>query len=168
MNLGGFPTYASLSSATRPTRRLAAKYPSEESEIMLVTTACQDPKFTPDNTNTSGGTGAPFPLTFNTNGTMPADFQCKLPTPRFIYRSQAPEPSPAYRLALERSRSRSPQQTGVAVGTGILNLTIDGGESPDSTPWPVNLARKGTVAFADLTALPSIPTAVTPTTPVGT
>src|SRR5581483_8832410 len=25
--------------------------------------------------------------------------------------------------------------------------------SPNSTPWPVNLARKGTVAFADLTTL---------------
>jgi len=48
-----------------------------------------------------------------------------------------------------------------------LNLTIDGLPSPDSTPWPVNLARKGTVAFADLTTLPSIPTVITPTTPVG-
>ena len=48
-----------------------------------------------------------------------------------------------------------------------LNLTIEGRIAPDSTPWPVNLARKGTVAFADLTTLPSTPTAITPTTPVG-
>ena len=52
-------------------------------------------------------------------------------------------------------------------GTGTLNLTINGFPSPGSTPWPVNLARKGTIAFADLTALPSTPTAITPTTPVG-
>src|SRR5439155_20920319 len=39
--------------------------------------------------------------------------------------------------------------------------------SPDSTPWPVNLARKATVAFADLTTLPSTPKAITPTTPAG-
>ena len=35
VNLGGFPTYASLTRPTRPTRRLAPKYPLEESEIML-------------------------------------------------------------------------------------------------------------------------------------
>ena len=35
-NLGGFPNYAGLTLPTRPTRRLAAKYPLEESEIMLV------------------------------------------------------------------------------------------------------------------------------------
>src|SRR5439155_20763592 len=42
INLGGFPTYASLTRPNPPTRRLAAKYrkyPLEESEIMLV--ACQ-------------------------------------------------------------------------------------------------------------------------------
>ena len=42
-----------------------------------------------------------------------------------------------------------------------LNLTINGRIGPDSTPWPVNLARKGTVAFADLTTLPSNPAAIT-------
>ena len=35
INLGGFPNYASLTRPTRPTRRLAPKYPLEESEIML-------------------------------------------------------------------------------------------------------------------------------------
>ncbi len=80
---------------------------------------------------------------------------------------QATETSLAHRLALDRSRSRSAHQIGCGTGTGTLNLTITGFPSPDSTPWPVNLARKGTVAFADLTALPSTPTAITPTTPVG-
>ena len=58
MNLGGFPNYASLTLPTRPTRRMAAKYPVEESEIMLVSgPPCQDAKFTPDHINESGGTG---------------------------------------------------------------------------------------------------------------
>ena len=35
VNVGGFPTYANLTRPTRPTRRLAPKYPVEESEIML-------------------------------------------------------------------------------------------------------------------------------------
>src|SRR4030095_11180625 len=37
--------------------------------------------------------------------------------------------------------------------------------SPDTTPWPVNLARKGTVAFGDLTTFPATPTVITPTPP---
>ena len=51
-------------------------------------------------------------------------------------------------------------------GTGYLtlNMTITGFPSPGSTPWAVNLARKGTNAFADLTALPATPTVITPTT----
>src|SRR5262249_12541025 len=52
-------------------------------------------------------------------------------------------------------------------GYGTLYLTIDGLPSPSSTPWPVNLARKGTVAFADVTTLPSTPTVITPTTLAG-
>ena len=35
VNVGGFPTYANLTRPTRPARRLAPKYPVEESEIML-------------------------------------------------------------------------------------------------------------------------------------
>ena len=35
VNIGGFPNYANLTRPTRPTRRLAPKYPVEESEIML-------------------------------------------------------------------------------------------------------------------------------------
>ena len=51
MNLGGFPTYASLTLPTRPTRRLPAKYPLEESEIMLAAftpNALSAPNFTPE------------------------------------------------------------------------------------------------------------------------
>jgi hypothetical protein len=40
-------------------------------------------------------------------------------------------------------------------------MTINGFPSPGATPWPVNLARKGTVAFADLTALSSNPADIT-------
>ena len=73
MNLGGFPTYASLTRPTLPgrpappTRRLPAKYPSEESEIMLAACDCQAPNFTPDNTNVTLATGVPCSLLFNTN-----------------------------------------------------------------------------------------------------
>ena len=56
---------------------------------------------------------------------------------------------------------------GCAIDTTTWTLTVTGFVTPDSTPWPVNRARKGTFAFADLTALPSTPTAITPTTPVG-
>ena len=73
----------------------------------------------------------------------------------------------AHRLALARSPSHSPRSNASGTGTGTLTLTVNGVASPDSTPWPVNLARKGTIAFADVTALPSTPTAITPTTSVG-
>ena len=86
VNLGGFPNYASLSRPTRPTRRLAPKYPVEESEIMLV--ACQAPSFTPDHFSDSITAGAPFSLTPNTNGTIRQTLHCKLSTPRFIYKSE--------------------------------------------------------------------------------
>ena len=59
MNLGGFPTYASLTLPTRPTRRLAAKYPLEESEIMLSATPVRHQSFTPDHTNASWKHGSP-------------------------------------------------------------------------------------------------------------
>src|SRR4029077_15056368 len=49
-------------------------------------------------------------------------------------------------------------------GPGTYPVTIAGAVAPASTPWPVNLARKGIVAFADVTTLPSTPTAITPTT----
>ena len=65
MNVGGFPTYASLTQPTRPTRRLRPTYPSEESEIMLA--ACQAPNFTPQVTNVTLSTGVPCSLLFNTN-----------------------------------------------------------------------------------------------------
>src|SRR5207244_3104456 len=65
VNVGGFPTYASLTQPARPTRRLRRAYPLEESQIMLA--ACSAPGFTPDHINASGHTGVLFSLTPNTN-----------------------------------------------------------------------------------------------------
>ena len=170
INVGGFPNYASLTLPTRPARRMAAKYPLEESEIMLVANPnppCHEPKFTPNNTNASGGTGAPLspPITFNTNGTNPLTFAASfLPhglsmDPSTGTISGTPTSPGAFTITLSVSNA-------CGSDTGTLNLTIAGRISPDSSPWPVNKARKGTVAFADLTALPSTPTAITPTTSV--
>jgi hypothetical protein len=163
INLGGFPTYANLSRPTRPTRRLAAKYPVEESEIMLAT--CQAPGFTPDHINASGSTGVPFSITPNTNHNPTSFGPDTLPHGLFVNPITGnifgiPTSPGSFTVTLSASN-------GCGTGTGTLNLTIDGLPSPDSTPWPVNLARKGTVAFADVTTLPSTPTVITPTTPAG-
>ena len=167
-NLGGFPNYAGLTLPTRPTRRLAAKYPLEESEIMLVSTdACQAPNFTPDHTNASGSTGVQLtPVTPNTNGKMPQTFSAN-----FLPHGLSIDPNTGTISGIPTSPGTftvtltATNQCGS--GTGVLNLMIDGRIGPDSSPWPVNKARKGIVAFADLTTLPSTPTVITPTTPVG-
>jgi Putative Ig domain len=164
-NLGGFPTYASLSRPTRPTRRLAAKYPLEESEIMLA--VCQPPDINPDLDNQTGSTGSPFscgPYHANHNPTLfSANF---LPHGLFVNPVNGaifgiPTSPGTFTITVTASNQCGPGHP------LTLNLTIDGLPSPDSTPWPVNLARKGTVAFADVTTLPAIPTVITPTTPVG-
>lgn len=158
VNLGGFPTYANLIFPSRPARRLRRRYALEESEIMLVSTdACQAPKFTPDHSNASGGTGTPLspPFTPNTNGKMPQTFSAN-----FLPHGLSIDPNTGTVFGIPTSPGTftctltATNQCGS--GTAILNLMIDGRIGPDSTPWPINLARKGTVAFADLTAL-SIP-----------
>jgi len=158
LNLGGFPTYANVTRPTRPARRLHPTYPSEESEIILA--ACHSPKFTPNNTNASGGTGAPFLQTFNTNGTAPQAFAAN-----FLPHGLSIDPSTGTISGVPTSPGGFTITLTVtnACGsdTGTLNLTINGRIGPDSTPWPVNLARKGTVAFADLTALPATPALTT-------
>ena len=163
MNIGGFPTYASVTRPTRPTRRLRPTYPSEESEIMLA--ACQAPKFTPGNTNVTLATGVPCSLTFNTNHNPDSFGANFLPHGLSINTTNGnitgvPTDPGSFTVTLSATNE-------CGTGTGTLNLTINGFPSPDSTPWAVNLARKGTWAFADLTTLPSTPTAITPTTPVG-
>jgi hypothetical protein len=162
VNLGGFPTYAG---PARPTRRPAAKYPLEESDIMLA--ACQVPGFTPDHINAPPGhTGIPFFLSSPNTNHNPTSFgPDTLPHGLFVNPSTGdiygtPTSPGSFTVTLSASNN-------CGTGYGTLNLTIDGLPSPDSTPWPVNLARKATVAFADVTTLPSTPTVITPTTPVG-
>jgi len=168
VNLGGFPNYVNLNRPTRPARRLAPKYPVEESEIRLAafTPNAPCPKF-----NQSGQsprsipTGAPFSWTPSTNhpGTVSANF---LPHGLSINASTGeisgiPTSPGIFNILL------SVTAPGCPIETSTWTLTVTGFVTPDSTPWPVNRARKGTLAFADLTALPATPTAITPTTPVG-
>jgi hypothetical protein len=162
MNLGGYPNYASLSRPTRPGRRLPAKYPSEESEIMLAAFTlpnnCHPPNFTPQDTNVTIPAGAPCSLLFNTNGDTPQTFSVDfLPGGLTIDTTSGnihgtPTGPGQWIITLTSSNGCLPD------GTGTLHLTVTGYPFADTTPWPVNLARKGTVAFADLTALPTSPT----------
>jgi Putative Ig domain len=162
MNLGGFPAYAGLYRPARPSRRMAARYPSEESEIMLVD--CKVPQFTPEHTNAVLAAGAPCSLLFNTNHNPDSFGVSWLPHGLSINTTNGnitgiPTSPGTFNVILSATNN-------CGTGYGTLNLKISGFPSPDTTPWPVNLARKGTVAFADLTTLPSTPTAITPTTPV--
>jgi hypothetical protein len=169
MNLGGFPLYTSLSQPgppgrhSSPARRMAPRDDSNESEIMLA--ACQAPNFTPDHINSTLSTGVPCSLLFNTNH-KPDSFGVNyLPRGLAINTTNGnitgtPVSPGTFTVTLSATNS-------CGVGTAVLNLMIQGFPSPDSTPWPINLARKGTLAFADLATLPSVPTAITPTTQVG-
>jgi Putative Ig domain len=138
----------------------------EESEIMLA--VCQPPDINPDVDNQSGSTGNPFscgPYHANHNPTLfSANF---LPHGLFLNPVNGaifgiPTSPGTFTITVIASNQCGPGHP------LTLYLTIDGLPSPDSTPWPVNLARKATVAFADVTTLPSTPTVITPTTPVGT
>ena len=155
VNVGGFPTYASLTLPTRrSTHRLVAKYPSEESEIILV--AGQPPSFSPNNPRASGSTGNAFsfnPTSF-TASALPHGLSFSTSTGTI---SGTPTSPGVFTIALTASNANG-------TDTATLTLTITGSSSPASTPWPINLARKGVVAFADVTTLPSTPTLVTPTT----
>jgi hypothetical protein len=174
VNIGGFPNYVNLTRPTRPTRRLAPKYPLEESEIMLAAFTPNPPTPNPPcpKFNQSGQlpntipTGAPFSFTPGTNhsGTVSANFLphgLSIPDPSTGTVSGIPTSPGTFNIIL------SVTAPGCPIDTSTWQLTVTGLITPDSTPWPVNRARKGTLAFADLTALPSTPTAITPTTAVG-
>jgi Putative Ig domain len=155
INLGGFPTYASL---TLPTRRSThrLKYPSEESEIIL---CGQVPSLNPNQSGSGTvGTSVSFspkwkqsPSSYGYTGSLPAGLSLS-PTIGVI--SGTPSRSGTYNLNLTATN-------GSGTGSGTFPVTITGAAEAASTPWPVNLARKGTVAFADLTALPSNPAVTT-------
>jgi hypothetical protein len=172
VNMGGFPTYAGLTVPTLPgrpappARKMAPKYPSEESEIMLAAFTpngpCNGngnnapPNFTPQVTNVVLATGVPVSLLFNTNHNPDSFGASFLPAGLSINTTNgnitgAPTDPGGFTITLTATNE-------CGTGTGTLNLLIEGFASPDSTPWPVNLARKGTIAFADLTTLPSAPT----------
>jgi len=175
MNVGGFPTYAGLGPTlpnrpASPTRRMAPRYPSEESEIMLAAftpnNPCQRPKFTPNQTNATITTEVPTSITFNTNGDTPQTFSVSsLPHGLSI--------NPSNGNITGIPTSIGPMDVTVTAtnacgsDTGLLHFNVQGFPAPGTTPWPINLARKGTLAFADLTTLPSTPTVITPTTTVG-
>src|SRR5262249_44406986 len=165
MNLGGYPNYVDLSKPTRPMRpgrSLPPKYPSEESEIMFA--ACQAPKFTPDVTNVTLGTGQPCSLLFNTNHN-PTQFAVSAIPDGLSFNQNNGNiygtPTGPGQWTITQTCSNE-----CGSGTATLHLTILGFPAPTVTPWPVNLARKGTFGFADLSALPATPTVITPTTAV--
>ena len=114
------------------------------------------PNFTPVVTNVVLATGVPVSLLFNTNHNPDSFGASFLPAGLSINTTNgnitgAPTDPGGFTITLTATNE-------CGTGTGTLNLLIEGFSSPDSTPWPVNLARKGTLAFADLTALPSAPT----------
>ena len=177
MNLGGYPNYASLGQPTLPTgpaRKLRPTNPAEESEIMLAAfnpndPPCQSPKFSPDHTNEKDiVTGVPCSLgpyhttkpatSFGLIGTLPAGLSLNTTNGNI---TGIPTIPGSFTVTLTCSNGCAPD------GTMTLNMSINGFPLPCTTPWPTNVARKGTWAFADLTALPSTPTAITPTIPIG-
>ena len=162
LNLGGFPNYVGPNLPglpTRPTQRMAPKYPAEKSEIILAAFTpndpCHAPNFTPSHTNdSSGSTGIPYSFTANLNNnvTTPVTFAVN-----FIPHGLSIDPSTGTIAGTPTSPGFFTVWVSATNACGSdtlrLNLTINGREGPGSTPWPVNLARKGIVAFADLTTL---------------
>ena len=84
MNLGGFPTYASLTLAYSAYSKAGSEV-SFGRERNYAGCRCQSPNFTPDHTNVTLATGVPCSLQSNTNHN-PTSFGCKHSAPRFIYK----------------------------------------------------------------------------------
>jgi hypothetical protein len=143
---------------------MPAWHDSEESEIMQV--ACKAPKFTPKQTNATITTEVPTSITFNTNGDTPQTFTASsLPHGLSINPSNGNItgiPTDIGPLDVTVTATNA-----CGSDTGNLHFNVQGFPAPDTSPWPINLARKGTLAFADLATLPSTPTAIIPTTTVG-
>ncbi len=153
MNVGGYPNYyASLTQPNRHGRKLRATYPEEESEIMQIDCSMQ---FSPSVENETVATGVGCSLgPYHTNHNADSFAANFLPHGLSINTTNGaitgvPTSPGSFTITL----SATSNQCGTGYGT--LHLTINGFPSPDSTPWPVNVARKGTWAFADLTALSS-------------
>jgi hypothetical protein len=153
INIGGFPTYASLTPPTRrSTHRLVAKYPSEESEIILCAGV---PSLNP-NQSGSGIVGSPVsfspkwkqgPTSYGYTGSLPAGLSL---SPATGVITGTPSRSGTYNVTLTATN-------GSGTGSGTFPIGITGAAEAAATPWPVNLARKGIVGFADLSVLPSNP-----------
>ena len=148
VNVGGFPTYANLTRPTRPARRLAPKYPVEESEIMLAA-------FTPN---------APCPK-FNQTGQYPRTITVGVP---FSFTPSTNHPGTVSANFLPHGLSINPSTgeiSGIPTSPGIFDimlyvtapgcptdsstwrLTVNGFITPDSTPWPVNRRKEGNPCF---------------------
>src|SRR5438094_1562646 len=170
VNLGGVPTYANLTLPTRPSRpappirRIAPRHPSEESEIMPAAFTpddpCQAPSFTPNHINVTLATGVPCSLLFNTNH-HPDSFAISWLPRGLSFNTNNGNITGIPNDPLPGSDITLTCQNECGFDTAVLHLKIEGFASPRTTPWPVNLARKGTFAFADLTTLPSTPALTT-------
>src|SRR5438094_1675133 len=111
--------------------------PSPTPTVSPSPTASPSPSATP----TPSPTPSPTPTVSPSPTASPSPSPSVTPTP-------SPTPSPTY-----------PPTSPTPVPTATPN--------PTPTPWLINVGRKGTLAFADVGALPSTPTVVTPTTAYG-
>jgi len=121
---------------------------------------CQAPSFTPNHINVTLATGVPCSLLFNTNH-HPDSFAISWLPRGLSFNTNNGNITGIPNDPLPGSDITLTCQNECGFDTAVLHLKIEGFASPRTTPWPVNLARKGTFAFADLTTLPSTPALTT-------